>query len=314
MFRIRPILLIPVLVLMVFMAACGAEATPTLTATPVPTPTPTPSLFPLTVTASNGEKVAIARPPERIVAIDGDAVEILFAMGEGHRIVGTHDFVSYPPETEAIEKVGSAFALNFEKIAALEPDLIVIFFDSPIPDLQQLGAQVLYLKTPGTFEGVADRMRTWGKIVNNPSPGEELARQFEKSIESLQEKVARVAKGPRVFHDLAPGLWTAGSGTLFDKIYTLLKAENIFGDIAEYKQVSPEELVARDPEVVISTHPEGPDLFKADPAFQGVAAVKEGKLFAVDGALLSVTGPRLILGIEAIAKSLYPDLFPSDSS
>ena len=312
MLRMRGILLIPVLMLAIFMAACGAEATPTPTptVTPTPSPTPTPSLFPLTLTDSNGNEVTISRPPERIVAIDGDAVEILFAMGEGHRIVGIHDFVSYPPEVEEIEKVGGAFALNFEKIAALEPDLIVIFFDSPVAELKKLGVQVLYLKTPGTLEGVADQMRSWGKIVNNPGAAEELAMQFEASLDDLQEKLAGVQEGPRVFHDLAPGLWTAGSGTLFNEIYILLKAQNIFGDIQEYKQVSPEELVARDPQVVISTHPEGRDAFKSDPAFQDISAVKEGKLYIVDGALVSVTGPRLVQGIAQMAISLYPDLFP----
>ena len=67
--------------------ACGEEATPTPTATVLP-PTPTPAPFPLVITDSNGNEVSFETPPERIVAYDSDSVEILFAMGEGHRIAG----------------------------------------------------------------------------------------------------------------------------------------------------------------------------------------------------------------------------------
>ena len=291
--------------LTLFTVGC-ADSTPT----PTPTPTRIPSPFPLTLTDSNGHQMTIEKPPQRIVAIDSAAVEILFALGEDHRVVGTHDFVSYPPETKDIEKIGSAFALNLEKIAALEPDLIYIFFASPLPDLEKLAAQVLYLESPGTLAGVAERMRTWGRIVNNPRAAEELVRQFEESIKSVQERLAAVGEGPRVYHDAAPDLWTAGSDSLSNEIYTLLKAQNVFRDISGFQQVSPEEIVARDPQVIISVHAEGPDLIRGDPAFQGLSAVKEGRLFAIEGDLLEIAGPRLVQGMEQVAQLLYPDLFP----
>ncbi|MEE9198490.1 MAG: ABC transporter substrate-binding protein [Dehalococcoidia bacterium] len=283
--------------------ACGE-------ANPAPTSTPASSPFPLTLTDSSGSQVTLDEPPERIVAIDSAAVEILFALGEGHRVIGTHDFVSYPPEADQIERVGSAFALDLERIAALEPDLIYIFFDAPLPDLQKLGVPVLYLKSPDTLEEVAQQMRGWGEIVGKPGAALELVASFQGSIEAVKEKVAGVTEGPRVFHDEAPGLWTTGSGSLADEVYTLLKAENTFSDISGYAQVSPEEVVARDPEVIISVHAEGPDSFRSTPAFQNISAVKSDRLFAIEGSLLSVPGPRLVQGVELVAKLLYPDLFP----
>ena len=107
--------------------ACSTASTPTPTATPIPIPSPTPSLFPLVITDSNGNDITIEEPPQRIIAFDSAAVEILFAIGEGHRIVGTHSFVSYPPETEGIPRVGDAFNMNFEKVVEQEPDLVYIF-------------------------------------------------------------------------------------------------------------------------------------------------------------------------------------------
>ena len=124
--------------------------------------------------------MTIEAPPERIVAIDGGSVEILFSLGEGHRVVGIHDFATYPEETESIQKLGSAFALNFEQMVALEPDLVFIFFDRFLPEIQDLGVQVLYLESPATLDSVAERMRTWGRIVGRPAAGEALAEQFEE--------------------------------------------------------------------------------------------------------------------------------------
>ena len=284
--------------------ACG-EATPTLTPTPPP--------FPFTLIDSNGNQVTLDNPPERIVAIDSATVEILFAIGEGHRVAGTHEFASYPPETADIEKVGNAFALDFERIAALEPDLINIIFDQFVPQLENLGAPVLYLKSPETLEEVAQRFRAWGEIVNKPSAGEEMAQQFEQSIEKAKGRVASVKDGPRVFFLGDPTLWTSGSGTLIQEIFTALKVENIFEDVGGFAQVSPEEIVARDPQIIIGVYSVGPDpteVMEDNPAFQQLSAVKEGKIFRGDNDLLGTAGPRLIQGIEQLAAFLYPELFP----
>ncbi len=288
-------------------------APPTTRATPITTPadtsTPNPSPFPLVLTDSNGKRVVIEKPPKRIVAIDAAAVEILFALGEGDRVVGAHAFFSQPG-AEKIEKVGDAFTLNFEKIAELKPDLVYTFYARPLHELKKLGVPVVYLTSPATFEEVADRMRLWGRLVNKPDAGEELARRFEQALHAVKRKVASLRDGPRVFHYEGSGLWTSGSGTLTHEVYMLLKVNNIFSDISGWKQVSPEAIIARDPQVVISVRLDGPEAMKSDPAFQAVSAVKAGKLFVVDGALLSVPGPRLVQGIEQVARLLYPDLFP----
>lgn len=307
-------------VLTVLALACERAAPPPASAaplttrtTPITTPTdtstPNPSPFPLVLTDSNGKRVVIEKPPKRIVAIDVAAVEILFAMGEGDRVVGTHAFFSQPG-AEKIEKVGDAFTLNVEKIAELKPDLVYTFYARPLHELKKLGVAVLYLTSPTTFAEVADRMRLWGKLVDKPDAGEELARRFELELNAVKRKVASVKEGPRVFHYEGSGLWTSGSGTLTHEVYALLKARNIFSDVAGWRQVSPEAIVARDPQVVISVRPDGPEAIKSDPAFQAITAVKARKLFVVDGALFSVAGPRLVQGVEQVAKLLYLDLFP----
>ena len=284
--------------------ACGGDPTPT----PTPTP-PAPGSYPLVITDSSGQEVIFEKPPERIVAYESAAVETLYAMGEGTRIVGTHDFVGHPPEALDIPRVGGAFQINREKIVELEPDLIHTFYSGSLPDLENLGATVLYLELPENLEGIAEQMRMWGRITGNTEAAEKVAADFESGLKYLEDRIASVEEGPRVFHDDSE-FFTRGPDTLLGRVYTLLNAQNI----AEggYGQLSPEVIVDKDPEVIITTFPDGLQAIKDNPALQGVSAVKEGRLYAIDAGVfsISVPGPRFVEAMEELARLIHPDLFP----
>ena len=106
-----------------------------------------PTNFPFTITDSSNTSITFKQPPDRIIVLDSASIEILFAINQGHRIVGTHSFVTYPDEAKAIPDVGNSFEINFEKIAQLNPDLIFIFYDRFLSDLKRLGFNVLFLKS-----------------------------------------------------------------------------------------------------------------------------------------------------------------------
>ena len=280
--------------------ACGDEATPT--------PTPTPSPFPLVITDSNGNQVSFEKPPERIVAYDSDSVEILFAMGEGHRIAGTHDFVDYPPETEAIPRVGGAFSINREKILELEPDLIYTFYAGSLPDLENLGIKLLFIKSLNSnLDDVMEHFRLWGRITGNAQAAEEEVAKFQTRLDALKEKLAGVEKGPRIYHHTID-FWAPGGDTLPGAIYALLKVEFLTAEISQYQQMSPEQIVVRDPEVIV-TDAAAVGQITGNSAFDQLAAVKNGRVVIPQRGSLSVAGPRLIEAIEELAELLYPELF-----
>ena len=290
--------------------ACGEEST----STPVPTPTspphtPTPALFPLTVVDSAGEKVTFNEPPERIVAYDAITVEILYAIGEQERIVGTHDFVTYPPEVESVPKLGDYFQPNTERIVEAQPDLVSIWFSSAVPELEQLGLKVLYLDEPATLEGIPERIRTWGRITGRTEEAEAVAERFEARVEELLERLASLEEGPRVFHD-SSDFFTPGPDTLVGQVYSLLKAQNIAHDVEGYAQLSIEVIVERDPEVIITTFPDRPQALLSHPALQDVSAVRDSRVVTIDPGLISVAGPRYVEAMEELARLIYPDVFP----
>ena len=293
--------------------ACGQAAPkpiapePTATTAPVPTATPVPVYEPVTLVDGAGQEFVFTEPPERIVAYDSAVVEILFAIGEGHRIVGTHDFVAFPAEAADVRRIGSAFELNVEAIVGLEPDLVFLFSPGFMDDLQGAGLRVLFLPSRSSgFEDTAADIRLWGRIAGNPKAAEELAIDFETRLSALKKALEGVTTGPRVFRDEG-GLWTPGPDTLIGEVLNLLKLENIAGDISGFEQISPEVIVERDPEIIIATEFSTID---SDSAFSGVTAIKEGRVISMEDEPLSVAGTRFIKGVEDLSRQIYPELFP----
>lgn len=262
--------------------------------------------FPLTVLSEDGREIVFEEPPERIVAFDSAVVEMLFAMGEGHRVVATHDFVTYPPEAADIVRVGNAFDMDIESTVALEPDLVYVFFNRFNDDLERAGLKVLYIPTlSDDFTKVADNIRLWGRIVGNPNDAENVALEFEAKLEDIKEALASVGAGPSVFQDVG-SYWTPGRGTLIQEVFDLLRLENIAADIEGYAQISPEVIVERDPNIIITS---SPDAILAEPALAEVWAVRHEAFYTPSSDALSIPGPRFIDGVEELARWVYPGLF-----
>ena len=295
-------------------------AQPMPTSTPAPTPmpgtptpvpptlAPTPSLFPLTIMDSNGDQITFEAPPERIIAFDSAAVEILYALGEEHRIVGTHTFVDYPPETADIPRVGDAFNMDFEQLVAQEPDLVYVFFDRFVPALQDLGLKVLYVESLNhNLEEAMEHFRLWGSIIGNPGAADNEISDIQARIQAIEDSLADVGQGPRVYHH-GFDFWTPGGDTLMARIYELLKAEMVTTDIEGYAQISPEELVLRDPEVIVTSEFNQQQVLDSD-ALAGTTAVQQGAVVLTQRGSLDVAGTRLVDAIEELAELLYPERF-----
>lgn len=269
-------------------------------------PTPLPVVFPVTVQSEDGREIVFEEPPERIVAFDSSVVEMLFAMGESDRIVATHDFVSYPPEAAGIARVGNAFDMDIEATVELEPDLVYIFFDRFNEDLERAGLKVLYIPTlSDDFTKIADNIRLWGRIVGNPNAAETVALEFESKLESISEVMAPIGAGPSVFQDVG-SYWTPGRGTLIQEVFDLLRLENIAADIEGYAQISPEVIVEKDPNIIITS---SPDTILAEPALAEVWAVRNEAFYTPSSDALSIPSPRFIDGVEELARWVYPGLF-----
>ena len=296
----------------------AAQPAPPRQPEPPPSPTPTsrhtanveptaiPATFPVTVMSADGREVVFEEPPERIVAFDSAAVEILFAIGAGDRVAATHAFVSYPPETADIPRVGDAFNMDIEAVVDLEPDLVYVFFPTFVEDLERAGLKALYIPSLSQdFRRVADNIRVWGQIVGSPNEAERVARDFEDRVEAIEDVMEPFGTGMSVFQDVG-GFWTPGRGTLVQEVFDVLKLENIASDIEGYAQISPEVIVEKDPDVIIAGSVEA---IEGEAALSDVRAVRNGAIYVPPTDALSIAGPRFVEGIEDLARWVYPGLF-----
>ena len=153
--------------------------------------------FPVTIMDREGYEVIFEEAPNRIVAFDSAAVETIFAIGEGHRIIATHDFVSYPPQVNSIKKVGDAFNMDIEAIVNLNPDLVYIFYPTFKEQLENAGLRVLLIQTiDDDFQKTADLFRMWGSITGAVAEADILASDFEMRIDSIQNMLSPYKSGP----------------------------------------------------------------------------------------------------------------------
>ena len=295
-------------------AAPTAAPVPTSTAAPTATPIPPTAARepgPVKVLASDGTEVTFETPPERMVVYDGAAVEMLFAIGEEDRIVGTHSFVTYPPETEGITKVGDAFNMDIEAIVALEPDLVYVFYDRFNADLERAGLKVLYIKTlTHGFTEVADQIRMWGAITGATEEAEHVAGDFDERVRAIEEGMEEIDPTWRVYsHGF--DWWTPGRNTLVNDVFELLKLENV-ADFEGYQQINPEIIVADEPDIIMA---DSVDSIVTDSVLSNLHMVEdpahiEDHIFVLsEGNTFSVAGPRFIDAVEEFAAWVYPEQF-----
>jgi iron complex transport system substrate-binding protein len=328
--------------LFLLLAACtpaGSTLTPIGTALPANTPQPGPTELPTpspeitqppqqTPTSSSlileddrGQTITLAGPAQRIITLGPSIVESLFALGAGSQIVGREEFSLYPPEAQEIESIGSLFgSLPAETILALEPDLVIapeIISPEQITALEDLNLTVYYQANPLTFDDLYDNLRDLAQLSGH-------SREAELLVASLQERVAAVstalegaAERPLVFYELdatdPENPYTAGAGTFIDTLITLAGGENIGAALeGAYAQISSEQVILADPQVILladAVFGMTPEVVASRPGWGGIQAVQDGRLFAFDPNLGSVPGPRLVDGLEEMARLIHPELF-----
>ena len=266
-----------------------------------------------------GRPVDIKEIPQRIISLSPSNTEVLFALGLGDKVVGVTEFCNYPPEALERKKIGGFSTPDIEKIIALQPDLILagsIHAKELIPALEETGLTVFALE-PKSIGGILEDIRMAGEIAGREEKASELVTQMENRIEAITDKTNNLEEKTRVFyitwHD---PLWSVGSGTIIDELIEKAGGVNIFQDITGHKMVNLEEVIARNPEVIIACtgHGEAEDKpfewAKAEPRLEVTEARKNSRVYQIDADLVNRAGPRVVESLEKLAHFIHPEIFP----
>ena len=288
------------------------------------TPSVAPAAFPVTLIDDAGRELTLDAEPQRIVSLAPSNTEIVCALGACDRLVGVTDFDDHPPEVADVDKVVISASVDVELVVEAEPDLVIAAGNeltptSVIEQLDDLGLSVLVLY-PETLEEVYGDIELVGAVLDRAGEATELVSGMAERVDDV---VAALDGAERpltlyeVFH--AEGTtYTAGEGSFLASLLELAGATPLTGDAQGV--IGAEDLVAADPELILlGTASYDPSLADPDAALDtlrartgwaDLAAVRDGAVVPyLDDIVTTRPGPRIVDGLEALARAIHPDLF-----
>jgi iron complex transport system substrate-binding protein len=264
-----------------------------------------------------GRTVSVPDNPLRVVSLAPSITEIVFALGEGDRLKGVTQYSDFPAEAQSLPKIGSYVHPDLERIVALKPDLCIAVRDgnpgNVVTELEALGIPV-YTVDPRGLDTAVGTVLELGQLLNASSKAQNLANEMHARIERVKARVARTGGRPRVFFQIGTApIVSAGTNTVINELIVAAGGKNVAEGPTSYPRFSMEEVLALQPEVIIITAmTKEPDLEKEGVEwrqYEGLPAVRNNRIFIVDGDLFNRPTPRIIDGLETLAGIIHPELF-----
>ncbi len=258
----------------------------------------------ITVTDMHGREITLTEPATRIVAMQPSDCEILCAIGCEDALVGIGQYCDYPASITSLPVVKSGAETNVEEILALQPQVVLMNdmtqSEEQVKQLEENGVKVV-VSSATDIEGVYYAIRMIGALMDKSEEAEAVVADMQDTFADIQSKVTD--EGKTVYFEVSPlqyGLWTAGKGTFMDELATICGLKNAFDDVNDWAEVSEEQVIARDPDYIVTItmyFGEGPlpvDEILGREGWQDMKAVKNAQVFnASDSNALSRPGPRL---------------------
>jgi iron complex transport system substrate-binding protein len=297
------------LLLTLVIAGCGDSKAET----PVDSASAASASFPMTLQSSDGASITLNAAPQRIVSLAPGVTETLCTLGAASQIVAVEKFQNCPAGSSAKPAL-DAFMPDVEAIAAQKPDLVFTTYNPPgfVEALRKISVPVLYLEVPNDIAGVYDEIELFGRISGKSKEAEELVTSMKDRQDGIVKKVGN-ATGPRVYHELDTTYFSVGPNSFVGDFYKQLGASNIVTEAdGDYPQLSPEVIIQRNPQVIVLADEDTmvtPDEAKQRPGWSVIDAVKNSRVCNVDPDLIERPGPRVVDGLEELAKCLYPEKF-----
>ena len=343
----------------ILLAACGSEATPTTTPraavsvatpqaaptaipspspnptptpTPKPTPTPTPEppdplapQLPAQITDVHGNQVTVT-DISRIVVMNGDFTEVVYALGLGENVVAVDTSATYPPEATELPQVGYQRRLSAEGVLSMDPTVVIGNTNAGPPEvLEQIratGVPVVVLESVTTVDGGARKIRGIAQALGVAARGEALATELEAQISDVQALTAQAQERPTAVFLYMRGLDTlflGGEGHLSHGLFEASGAVSGGAALGVTEITIPltaESLAAANPDciVVLTRGLEsvgGREGIVTIPGVGETAAAQEGCILDFDDQYFGGGGPRMGQVMMELLRVFQPDLAPA---
>ncbi|WP_175675169.1 cobalamin-binding protein [Burkholderia ambifaria] len=261
-----------------------------------------------------GNTVTLPAPAQRVISLAPHATELVYAAGGGAKLVGTVTYSDYPPAAQAVPRVGDNKALDLERIAALKPDLIVVWrhgnAERQTDALRALHIP-LFFSEPKHLDDVATSLRQLGTLLGTAPVADAAAASFSRDIAALRARYAARAPVTMFFQVWDRPLTTLNGAHLFNDVIALCGGRNVFAALKPLApSVTDEAVLAANPEAIVTTSAGAtrsdaplPSLARWR-AWPALTAVARNNLFSIDGDLLTRPSPRIAQGAAALCEDL----------
>jgi iron complex transport system substrate-binding protein len=266
------------------------------------------------VAAVNGQS------PKRIISLIPNVTEILFAIGAGPQVVAVSNYDVEPPEVRSLPTVGALLDPDTEKIISLKPDLVITYGSQTDLQSQLKSANIPYFDyRHAGLDHIMVTMRALGARTGHADQAEKVASALQASIDAIKRRVAGKPRPKTLLvFGREPGslrnIYASGGRGFLHDMLMVAGGQDVLQDIEkESAQITTEVILARAPDVILELN-SAPRLNDADlnkvidpwMTLSSVPAVKNKRVVILLGPGLTVPGPRVIDGIEKMAKALHP--------
>lgn len=246
---------------------------------------------------------SLAPFPQRLVCLTEETTETLYLLGEGRRVVGVSGYTVRPPEARLKPKVSAFINANFDKILALEPDLVLAFSDLQADIARELikrGITVFTFNQRSVPE-ILQMILTLARIVGAGDRGEALVSDLQAHLEAIRKSTACFPRRPRVFFEEWKDPLISGIRWV-EELIEVAGGEPVFGELrknssAKDRIVDPATVVPRDPEVIIASWcgaKVNKNFIRSRPGWSQIAAVRSGHIYEIKSTYILQPGPAAL--------------------
>ena len=277
--------------------------------------------FPLSVTDDLGRIVKIDKLPQRIVSLAPSNTEIIYALGLEDRLVGTTDYCDYPEAAKSKPRVSGYSTPNLEKVVSVQPDLILaeaIHEKTVLPAMENLSLTVIVMSAK-SLDTVLSDIKLVEQVNGRSKAAAQLLDGLTSRIQAVVSKTTALTPEQRlrvlyvVWHD---PIWTMGRETFINDLIWKAGGVNIFADDFEKSRVvSLESIIQKNPQVIIVSGmgTTGDLIYNSimkETRLAGVDAMRNNRIYKIsDANLIERPSPRIVDGLEEMAKLLHPEIF-----
>ena len=262
-----------------------------------------------------GRTVSLPVPVKRVVSLAPNLTEIVFAVGGGDRLVGRTSYCDYPPEAKSVQVVGDTGTPNLERIIAVKPQVVLVSTSSQLEVFtQQLQNQniAVFVTDPHDLEGIFRSIDQIGEMLGEKEQAAQLVQKLRDRTNAVAAAVKQ--KQPvKVFYQVsAEPLYTIGREAFVTDLIRRAGGVSVTAEVpGAWPKYSAESALAAKPEAIIL--PTGGSMGAANSAVtdalrQSPAALA-GRVYKINDDHLARPGPRIVDGLEEIARALHPDAF-----